>query len=298
MSLFLTLVLLGSWDLPNLDERLGEEILKGTTIKDSVCYEPDLGLVFKFRFYRGQPVDTTSVLPEPTYLEERWNYTVKVEFLSIFTDSLKTKSSRESGGGLIPDIEIPLEMPGGLGFLGKGGKLQIEGQQDISLGGRTSYYTDELSSEYGAPSKFPQLLMDQRLRVKLTGTVGQKIQVEVDHDSERENQLKNTVKLRYTGDEDEVIKKIEAGDITLSFPSTQYTGFPGGSRHGLFGFSTELQFGGLKLVAVASREQGETQNRTITPGTSMDTIKIYDADYIKGKFFWLGETDSITNIEV
>ncbi len=298
MSLLILVALLGAFDIPSLEYRLSEVIQKGATVKDSVFLVPELDLVFKLKFYKGNPVDTVSIIPTSNYLRERWLKTVREDLLSAFIDSLKKKSSRESGEGLIPDIEIPLGMPKGLGFIGEGAKLKIDGQQDISLGGRTSYYTDELSSEYGAPSKFPQLVMDQKLRVKLTGTVGRKIQVEVDHDSERENQLKNTVKLTYTGDEDEVIKKIEAGDIRISFPSTQYTGFSGGSRHGLFGFASELQFGGLKITCVASREQGETQSRTITPGTHLDTVRIYDADYIKGKFFWLGETDSIVEIEV
>jgi hypothetical protein len=273
-----------------------EKVLKDVGIRDTLVFYPKLGIVLVGKTYRGEIVDTSEIIPVSDFLSKSEYENLHYIFGKALSDSLRRQARSRAGEGLIPDIEIPIAFPKGLGFIGEGGKLTIDGRQDITFGGRTSYWTDQLTSEYGAPSKFPQLEMDQKLQVRLTGTVGQKIQVEIDHDSERENQLKNKVKLSYKGDEDEIIQLIEAGDTRLQLPSTHYSGFSGGGRQGLFGIRTEAKIGPLKIMAIASREQGESQSSSYKGGAAIDSFTLFAKDYVKNKFFYLGENDSITEI--
>lgn len=280
-----------------IEERVLENVYKGVGVKDSLLFDPEIGILFELKSFEDL-TDTFGITPIPEYLLRQFDDVSLNSWKSLVLQNLSKKSEEQTSQGLIPDIDIPLAFPKGLGFIGRGGKLKIDGHQDISFGGRTSYYTDQLSSEFGAPSKFPQLEMDQKLAVRLTGTVGQKIKVNIDHDSERENQLKNKVSLRYEGDEDEVMQLIEAGDTKLSLPSTYFTGFSGGGRKGLFGLRTELKLAGLNVTAIATREQGEASSETVTPTGQGDSLQLYAYQYEKNEYFYVGESDSIVNLVV
>jgi hypothetical protein len=295
LFIFLTLIPVSSFAI---QEAFQEQIESFIGVRDSVFYDPEMELFYEVKTYRGEAFDTLRIQPLSTYVQQRLYDSAKELLLATFKDSLKASSEREWSEGLIPDFEIPLTFPKGLSFIGEGGRLKIDGKQEISFGGRTDYWTDELSSEYGSPSKFPQLEMDQKLQVKLTGTVGEKISVLIDHDSERENQLKNKVSLRYTGDEDEIIQSIEAGDTDLSLPSTQYTGFSGGGRSGLFGIKAEAMLGGLRITTVATREQGETQSKSISPTATEGADTVYDISFQRRKYYYIEESDSIVDIQV
>lgn len=273
-----------------------EKVLKDIGLKDTLIFIDDT-LLLKARHYKGYIVKEDGIYPLKHFTLEK-DSIIKDMLVQAVLESLKVVARRQASEGLIPDIEIPLVPPKGFGFIGEGGKLSIDGEQDITIGGRTSYWTDELRSEMGAPSKFPRLEMDQKLRVRLTGTVGKKIKVTIDHDSEREVQLKNKIKLQYEGEEDEIVQLIEAGDTKLSLPTTYYTGFPAGGKSGLFGIKTQLKFGPLDVIAVATREQGETQSRTYRGGATVDSFTIEARDFIQNRFFSLGEEDSIVEIQV
>ena len=58
--------------------------------------------------------------------------------------------------------------------------------------------------------------MKQELNVNLTGSIGDKIKVDVDQSSNVQTSLDNKVKLRYEGDEDDMIKTVELGNTNLS----------------------------------------------------------------------------------
>lgn len=202
------------------------------------------------------------------------------------------KSFLEETGGLIPEIDIPIPIPKVLG-IGEGANIKISGSQDITFGVRKDLYKDP-SLEGQQTSNLPEFEMNQKLRVNTTGTIGRKIKVILDHDSEREAQYKNTVKLQYNGDEDEIIQLIEAGNTQFTIP-----GVMGSGGKGLFGIKGVAQLGPLTFEGTLSREQGQAKKVTISP-TFAKKDTIYDFEFVKGKFFKIPVPpgDSITNLWV
>ncbi len=278
-----------------LMQKLSLELSSRVGLKDTVVIDPELQVAIRVLMKGRDIIDTLEIMPLAVYLKARRDSLDR----TLIAESMQKSTTRRQGQsqGLLPDIEVPFKFPQGLKFLGEGAKLKIDGQQEISFGGGTSRSSTDLPNEYGGSSLFPVLTMDQKLRVRLTGTVGDKIHVLIDHDSERQNQLKNKVSLKYEGDEDEVVKLIELGDTRFDFPSRGYASFPN-TREGLFGVKTVLQFANLQVTALATKEQGESRTGVFTSGARVDSFNIYAKDYVKGKFFWLGETDSIVELEV
>ena len=209
-----------------------------------------------------------------------WAAAIKKNFSGRFADS----SEQE---GLLPDIKLPVNLPKPLAaVIGRGGGLKVKGSNRISFGGSTTYLDPEPASEIRRASRFPDLSMDQVLRVNVEGTVGEKIHVFVDHDSEREFQTKNQVRVRYEGDEDEIIQEIELGDTKLSLPGSRFVSGTIPSQ-GLFGAKARGKLGDLDFTAVATKQENQIEKKTFQGHSSQDSLLIRDFNFQKNYHFSL-----------
>ncbi|MCS7249488.1 MAG: hypothetical protein N2323_01075 [candidate division WOR-3 bacterium] len=204
----------------------------------------------------------------------------KEKFLYNLNEELKAKRERTLAyqTGLIPVIELP-----SLPLFGES-KIKISGEDRITFGGRQTVYSSPLQR---APSGrlLPELKMSQELRLTVTGEIGEKTKINIDHDSRR-MEAKNKISVSYSGTEDEIIRKLEGGDISFGFPSTRYTGdIP--SHKGLFGLRSEGAFGPINFYAVASREQSEKREAEFKGKASVKVDTFYDYEYAKYRFFIL-----------
>lgn len=274
-------------------ENFSFQLLGGYT--DSVFLDYNNGVVFYIRYYDGIPIDTYRVGPLSWYLDSIRYELIVDEYLKITPESARIQAAQS---GLIPTIDVPIRFPKALSFLGEGGKLDIRGSQDILIGGQTTYMHDpSMGADTG--SSFPTLNLESSMNVLLTGTVGSKLHITLDYDQKRENQNKNIVRLNYKGEEDEVVQSIEAGQTSFSIEGTQFASFAGGgNKAGLFGLKGVFNFGGLEVQAVLTRETGESSQGTFVGGAREDTLVLYGRDYLKNKFFYIDEPDSITKIYV
>ena len=197
------------------------------------------------------------------------------------------KEGPEGPGGLL-DFDIPMPLPGPfVRAIGPGANLKVRGSERITFGGQTSYVVDELAQESGPSSRFPQLNMEQRLTVNLEGTIGRKIHVYVDHRSGGDAfgvGKANQVRVHYDGDEDEIVQKIELGEVNLTLPGTEFVSYSG-HHEGLFGAKMTAKVGKLDLVTIASKEEGKTSNASFTGTSEADSLVIKDTNYRKRTFF-------------
>ena len=278
-------------------QKMEEYLLKTLGYKDSLYIDVESPLLYYLNTYEKVIIDTEAIISYDQYIGERIEEEIKASFQAALKESLKTQKSR-SQQGFIPTIEIPMTFPKGLSFLGEGGKIDIDGQQTVNLSMEKRSFQEVVGYEGIRTSSFFNPKLDQSLKLKLKGTVGTKIHILIDHDSQREDERKQKITLKYQGDEDEIVQLIEAGDTRLSLPSTRFASFPGGSKEGLFGLKTKLKLGGIEIQAVATREKGETQQGTFSQGAKIDTLTLYDRDFERFRFFYIPEVDSITEIKV
>ncbi|MCK4824683.1 hypothetical protein KA005_53520, partial [bacterium] len=181
-------------------------------------------------------------------------------------------------------FEIPMELPPGLRtFIGTGGAgLGVSGLYKVTMAGRSQWKNTE--NYYG--SKWPQLQMEQESRFTITGNIGSKIEVRVDQDSHRQTELENTINIKYTGEEDDVIHNIEAGNTTLSLQGAELVGYSERIQ-GLFGIKSEFQVGDWNITAIASQEKGNTSQITVRPEIDKRNVKRYDYEYKKRTYFYI-----------
>ncbi len=266
----------------------------------------------EFHFYLENQMITYELYKDDIFLDFYKIVSMK-EFIRHYSElsmrKLWFKETQEAlqkkGGGysqgLVPDLELPKLKTPISGIIGEGGKLTVQGSEKIDFGGQHTKIYDKTYRPNQSKTFLPELKMKQILNVNLQGTVGEKIHVFIDHNSEAESDLQNKIKLQYKGEEDEIVQLIEAGDTDMSLPGTKVIGAPP-TYKGLFGIKTLLKMGPLDVTAVASKEQGESDQTTFTGQAKQCTTKIYDIEYERRKFFILDmefePNDTITELSV
>jgi hypothetical protein len=163
--------------------------------------------------------------------------------------------------------------------------LRVTGNISFDLSGRSEERSGSAVSALENQNTFsPRFKQTQQFTIE--GKIGDKVTVSVDQNSEATTDIENSLKLRYKGDEDEIIQSIDAGNISLSLPSTKYVMF-GGSNKGLFGLKAAMKLGKLDVTAVASLEKGQQQELEISGAATESKSKIKDIDFIKNRYFFV-----------
>ncbi|MCA0130972.1 cell surface protein SprA [Winogradskyella sp. D23] len=123
---------------------------------------------------------------------------------------------------------------------------------------------------------------DQRISLSLLGKVGTRLQVTANYDTESTFDFQNLVKLEYTPTEDDIIRKIEVGNVNMPLNSSLITG-----AQSLFGVKTELQFGRTTVTAVFSEQQSQSRSVVAQGGGTLEEFEFFARDYDENRHFFL-----------
>ncbi|NMC39699.1 MAG: cell surface protein SprA, partial [Bacteroidales bacterium] len=130
----------------------------------------------------------------------------------------------------------------------------------------------------------PTFDFKEKIQMNVTGTIGDKLQLGINYNTEAMFEFENRTKLQYAGKEDEIIRKIEAGDVTLPLTGTLITG-----SYSLFGLKTEMQFGKLTVTTVLSQQKGESSVMEVKGGAQITPFEIFADDYEANRHFFLAQ---------
>ena len=130
----------------------------------------------------------------------------------------------------------------------------------------------------------PSFTFDEKIIMNVAGSIGDKMSMDISYNTEATFDFENQTKLEYTGDEDEIIKKIEAGNVNLPIPGSLISG-----SQSLFGFKTELQFGKLTATSVFSQQRGESSVINVEGGAQLSEYAITVDDYDVNKHYFLSD---------
>ena len=131
--------------------------------------------------------------------------------------------------------------------------------------------------------KTTMMNFDEKINLNVNGKVGDKVNMNLNYntDATLDYDAQN-MKLKYDGKEDEIIKLVEAGNV--SFPSNSSL-VKGASS--LFGVRTDMQFGKLKLQMVASQKKSASKSVSSKGGVQLTPFEINVADYEENRHFFL-----------
>ncbi|MCP4686285.1 MAG: cell surface protein SprA [bacterium] len=273
-------------------------------LSPSLLFNPTTGegdhenraLRFRTSFYKGDHELVPVSVDVDEYLKFRTRALEVQRKQSLMARSLETARTGNRRSGLSIGVALPKRFDR---VFGEGGaNLRVSGYRRITFSGR-SQWDDASGSGIAQQSKFPSLNMEQLSRFEITGTIGSKITVKVSQDNQTDIPLANRLILRYKGDDDDILKTIEAGNTTLSLPNTRFVGYRSNIR-GLFGLKAQAQLGNLSVTAIASQEKGSSESAKISATGEENSQFTRDYGYAEGRIFDLGLNpgDTVTNILV
>jgi cell surface protein SprA len=125
---------------------------------------------------------------------------------------------------------------------------------------------------------------DQRISLSMLGKIGERLEVSAQYDTEATFDFQNLIKLDYTPTEDDIIRKIEIGNVNMPLTSSLITG-----AQSLFGVKTELQFGKTTVTAVFSEQRSQNNTVVAQGGGTLNTFELTALDYDEDRHFFLGQ---------
>jgi len=123
---------------------------------------------------------------------------------------------------------------------------------------------------------------DSKIQANVTGKVGDKFKVNFDYNTQATFDFENNVKIEYKGDEDEIIQRIEAGNVSFPLSGTLITG-----SQSLFGVRADLQFGKLSVSSVFSQQKGESSVIEVKGGATTQSFQLKADAYEANKHFFI-----------
>jgi hypothetical protein len=153
--------------------------------------------------------------------------------------------------------------------------------------------TNLLSSGCNAAFSPPRL--DPQFNIRTGGIVGQRLHLNVDYNSQREFDASNNIQVYYQGLEDEVLRRVEVGNVTFRAPTSRF--ITGGIPANNFGFQAEAQVGPLNMSGIFAQQKGNVvRGRTFTIGQqTLQPIdrEVVDRDYEPERFFFVVDPASL-----
>lgn len=121
-------------------------------------------------------------------------------------------------------------------------------------------------------------------QVNVNASIGDKLKFPINYNTLANFGQDNQLKLDYTGMDDEIIKRVEAG--VVQFPSRS-TFIPGSQQ--LFGLKTQLQFGKLNVTTVLANQKSQRQSVNLQGGAAAQTFEFKADEYEENRHFLLGQ---------
>jgi cell surface protein SprA len=219
-------------------------------------------------------------IPLEQYIEMRLSSTERNEWekLGYKYDLVQGKDDLGQLFSDITNIEIPLPSVSFLSIFGPPKiSLKISGAVDIHGAWRNETTEGVTASLLGNTRNEPDF--KQQVQINVNGTIGDKLTIAADWNTERTFEYENQLKLHYKGYEDEIIQSIEAGNVSL-----QTSPLVGGGE-ALFGIKALFQFGPFTLTALASQKKSEVEEVSVSGGTQKNQFEVHAYDYSQNHYF-------------
>lgn len=120
--------------------------------------------------------------------------------------------------------------------------------------------------------------------INVIANIGDKLKLPINYNTLANFDFENQLKLDYKGMDDEIIKSIEAGNVSYTSKGTLIP-----SAQSLFGIKTQLQFGKLYLTGVLANQKAQRQSLALQGGAAKTNFNKKLDDYEENRHFLLGD---------
>ena len=265
-------------DLDDLTKNSPADLRDPENLVRTVEYDLHSGMYVIRTKVGDMELGTPLVLTPEEYREYSFQQSMNAFFRQMNDENFKNQAAGKLN---LTDLQFNLDAADRI--FGPGGvRVTSQGSGEIKMGFKNSNTKNPSLPERSRNRTF--FNFDTNIQLNMRASVGNKVsfgltyntQASFDFDAQR-------IGLRYAGDEDEIIKNIEAGNVTLNTGNTLIRG-----GVSLFGIKTELQFGKLRVSALLAQQEGQSKTISTKGGAQTNTFEINIDQYDDNRHFFLG----------
>lgn len=267
-------------DFEELTKKQPIDLQDPSNVKTTVEYDLNNNVyLFKTTIDNDEWVTPFTLNPKQ-YLD----YSLKESMSEYFRkkNSENLTGDKQKEGFSLKDIKVNMSSldrifgPGGV-------QLKTQGYVEVTAGMKHTFVDNPTLSQ----NKRSRTLFnfDEKIQMNVAATVGDKVNFDMNYDTESTFDFDSKkVKLAYEGKEDEIIKYLEAGNVSLNTTNSLING--GAS---LFGVRADLQFGKLKVNTVISQQESQTQTVSSKGGVQTISYEFTSDQYDENQHFFLAQ---------
>jgi cell surface protein SprA len=265
----------------DIDKKTSVDLRDPSNVKTEIVYDTENNC-YIFRTKVGDEViETPYVMDSGEFME----YSKKKQMADYFkakNNELARKAEKSGDDFSLKDIRVnlgPAEK-----IFGPGGvRIKPQGSIELSAGmKRTSVDNPALSQNSRTKTLFD---FDEKIQLRANASVGDKMNFNLNYDTQATFDFDSKkVKLAYEGKEDEIVRHLEAGNVSMTTSNSLING--GAS---LFGIKADLQFGKLKVNAVIAQQESQTKSVNSKGGVQTTPFEISVDQYDANQHFFLNE---------
>lgn len=253
-------------------------LLPASPIQQSIEVKVDSTL----RYQIADQLDTTKIGNEQEYDFDRFSqiqeYRVRQDYWRSRARGMDGESAVE-GRSLIPPMTVSPSFDRIFG----GDQISIvpTGYVNLDFGAifrRVDNPTLPIRQQQNGGFNF-----QQQIQMAVNGSLGEKMKIAANFDSNNSFDFQNQLKLEYDGFEEDIIQSIEIGNVSMPVQNRLIQG-----AQNLFGLKTQMKFGKLNVTAVASTQRGRRDNLVIDANGQGRTFEIQGSKYDENRHFFLG----------
>lgn len=245
-----------------------------TSVQQTVVYDPVTGhYVFKEKL--GDDIDFRN--PSMMTLDEYIEYERRKAMQDNWKDKIDVQTGQKKG--FTPSFKVP-----GRTFKEFFGSDEIsirpQGMVQISLGALHSRYDNPI-----LPLKQRRITrfdFQQQIQLSVVGQIGTKIKLNLTYNTQAAFDFDNITKLGYTGNEDQILQKIELGNVSMPLNTQLIQG-----SKVLFGAYTKLKFGKLTIDGIAASSKSKKTEINVSGKSQVQQFEITGDNYEANKHYFL-----------
>jgi cell surface protein SprA len=220
-----------------------------SSMEQTIVYDPVTGTyIFK------ETIGTLNYRnPSMMTLEEYLEYERQKALRENWKEKIEQQTAQSQ------PMEFPIKI-GSKAFENFFGSDQItirpQGSVELSFGVNSSRYENPI-----LPVKQRHITrfdFQQQIQMNLVGQIGTKLKIGTSYNTQAAFDFDNISKLEYTGNEDQIMQKIELGNVALQLPTSLIQG-----SQTLFGAKTQMKFGRATVDLIAASSKGKRQEINI-----------------------------------
>lgn len=264
-------------DYSDLEKKSAVDLKTPSNLKTIIEYDDVTGN-YVFRTKVGDMEVSTPLMMTP---EEYSKYEEKQSFTKYFLQK-NAEELRKNGREEFVFTDIRINIGPADKIFGPGGvQIKTTGSAELKMGFKTNNVKNPSLPE--RQRKKIYFDFDEKIQLNMTGKVGDKMSMSLNYNTESSFDFdRQKLKLQYQGKEDEIIKNLEAGNVSMT---TGNSLIKGGAA--LFGVKADMQFGKLKMTALLSQQQSQTKSVNSKGNVQMTEFEITADSYEENKHFFL-----------